>query len=221
MEVWDGLSASRSVGSQRAPDRADWGEIVGHVKGVQGQTNGLEETTLHSVGAAETISGLSVAEYGDGAVHKTVFTFTAVELDTVDGTVPATDGAWSSLKLYTFPTGSKLLLASDFYWGLTAVNPVGEGFTATSDFDIALGSVAVANSTDFSLTGTQVDYGEAVVALTGSTVAAQTATVTTPAVHTATPLLLNLRCVDDADHGTLAGLLQVTGTATIFWSMIR
>jgi len=221
MDVWDGTSARRTGLSQRAPDRIDWDKMLQQMQLVQNGFNGVDPLTLQSVGAAETVSGMAVTEYGNGGIHKTVFTFTAMELDSVDGTTPATDGAWGSLKLYTFPTGTKLLTAADFYLGLTAVNPVTTGFTATSDFDIGLGSVAVAQASAFSLTGTQNDYAAVTVALAGSTKAAQTNTNVTPASHTATPLLLNVRVVDDADHGTSAGLLQVTGTATVYWSMLR
>jgi len=221
MDVWDGSSARRTAGSQRAPDRIDWDKMLEQMQMVQKGYNGVDPLTLQSVGAAETITGMTVTEYGNGAFHKTVLTFAAMELDTVDGTTPATDGAWGSKKLYTFPTGTKLLTAADFYFGLTAVNPVAEGFTATSDFDIGLGSVAVAQASAFSLAGTQSDYAKATVALAGSTKAAQTNTNTTAASHTATPLILNLRVVDDADHGTAVGLLQITGTATIYWSMVR
>jgi len=249
MDVWDGTTDRSDGQSQRAPDRTDWVENIAQVAAtqtavntnlsdiadniiniglndaeiltLQGRVAGVEAAALQSVGAVETVSGLTVTEYGNGAFHKTVLTLAAVELATTDGCTPATDGAWASQLLYTFPTGTKLLQASHFNLDSAENNAGADGLTATADFDIGLGSVAVANSTDFSLTGTLSDYGDATVALTASASTGDTDTVTTPATHTVNDLFLNVRTVDDADHGTVAGQLDVTGTIVIIWSMLE
>ena len=144
-----------------------------------------------------------------------------VEVASVDGTSPATDGAWGTKQLYTFPTGTKILQSAHINLDSEADNPGADGFTATSDFDLGVGSVAVAQASAFSLSGTQSDYAEATVALTSSTSTGDSNTNTTPASHTATPLILNFRTVDDADHGTVAGLLKVSGTIVINWTMVE
>ena len=222
MDLWDGTSSRRSAGSQRAPDRIDYDKIVEQIRLAQNGFNGVDPSaTLQNIGTEETISGLTVTEYGDGAMHKTVFTFAAFALASADGATPATDGAWGTDQLYTFPTGSKLLQASGFDLDITASNLVTTGFTTTSDFDIGVGSVALTAASAFSLTGTLSDYGDATVALIASASTGDTATVSTPAVHTATGLHLNVRTVDDADHGTSAGRLLLTGSAFIIWSMLK
>ncbi len=220
MDLWDGTSSRRSAGSQRAPDRVDYDKTIEQIRLAQNGFNAVDAVTLQSVGAQETISGLAITEYGDGAMHKTVFTFTAFSLATLDGVTPATDGAWGTDQLYTFPTGSKLLQASGF--DLNLANVAGDdGLTDTADFDIGLGSVAVAAATAFSLTGTLSDYGDATVALSGGASTGDAATVSTPAVHTATGLHLNLRTVDNADHGVAAGAVLLTGSGFIVWSMLK
>ena len=220
MNIWDGLSDSRTAGTQRAPDREDWGEIVQQMQNTQGQTNGLEETTLQSVGALATVTGLTVEEFGDGAQHKTVLTLDAVELDTTDGTDPVNDGAWAALQLYTFPTGTKFCNYSDFTFAVAENNAGADGLTATADFDIGVGSVAVAQAVAFSLTGTLSDYGDYTAALSGSADTCQVER-STALTLTSTALILNLRTVDNADHGTAAGLLEVTGTITVLWTMVK
>lgn len=221
MDKWDGTSDARSAGTQRAPDRVDWDECVKQVRLAQDAANGVDSVTLQSVGAVASVSGLTVAEYGDGALHKTVLTLVAVEVASTDGTTPGTDGAWGTKTLYTFPTGTKILQSAHMNLDSLADNPGADGFTATSDFDLGVGSVAVAQASAFSLSGTQSDYAEATVALTSSTSTGDSNTNTTPASHTATPLILNFRTVDDADHGTVAGLLKVSGTIVITWSMVE
>lgn len=217
MDLWDGTHVGRSEGTQRSCTRSDYDAIVQQFRTIQGAT---DDVTLQSTGAAETISGLAVTEYGDGAFHKTVFTLTALALISTDGVDAPNDGAWATDVLYTFPAGSKLLIASGFDFDLA--NVAGDdGFTDTADFDIGLGSVAVAPEVAFSLTGTLSDYGDATVALVGGVKTGQAASVVTAAEHTARTLNLNVRTVDDADHGAAAGSLLVTGTGYIIWSMLK
>ncbi|KKK66877.1 hypothetical protein LCGC14_2959670 [marine sediment metagenome] len=222
MNIWDGSSERRNIGSQRAPDRLDWDQIIAEVQLVQRGFNGEDPTTLQSKGTDPSSTGLIITEFGDGAFHKTVFTFTAFELATTAGSTPATDGAWASEQIYTFPTGSKLLIASGFDLDSLEDNPGADGITSTSDFDLGLGSVAVAQASAFSLTGTQSDYGDATVALVASESSGDAVNVTTAAVHTVADLLLNFRTVAETDHGaTVAGLLKVTGTAFVVWTMLK
>ncbi len=220
MNIWDGSSDRRDVGSQRGPDRVDWDEMLTQVQLAQRGFNGVDPTTLQSVGAVASVTGLTVEEFGDGALHKTVLTLDTVELDTTDGTTPATDGAWAALQLYTFPTGTKFCNYTDFDFNVTANNAGAVGLADDSDFDLGVGSVAVAQATAFSLSGTQSDYAEYTAALIAKVDACQVER-STALTLTSTALILNLRTVDNADHGILAGLLEVSGTITILWTMVK
>ena len=220
MDVWDGSSDRRDVGSQRGPDRVDWDEMLTQVQLTQRGFNGVDPTTLQSVGAVASVTGLTVEEFGDGALHKTVLTLDTVELDTTDGTDPNNDGAWAALQLYTFPTGTKFCNYSDFTFAVAENNAGADGLTATADFDIGVGSVAVAQAAAFSLTGTLSDYGDYTAALSGSADTCQVER-STALTLTSTALILNLRTVDNADHGVAAGLLEVSGTITILWTMVK
>ncbi len=182
---------------------------------------GVDAVALHSVGAKETISGMAVTEYGDGATHKTVFTLTAVELETTDGSSPASDGAWAALKLYVFPAGSKVSTLTHFKVSFAEANAGAAGFNADSDFDFGLGSVATLQESDFSLAGTEVDYGKVTVALSGGASTDDTNTQTSVVNLTTRDLYLNLRIVADSDHGTANGIVEVTGVITITWTMIE
>ncbi len=168
-------------------------------------------------GTPEVVTGLVITESGTDALRKTVFTFTSVELSSTDGTVAGTDGAWAALKLYEFPAGVKIVESSSFLFDLAENNAGADGFTATADFDIGLGSVASAQATAFGLATTQSDYNEATVALTGSTSTADTDTNVIPTIKDGVDLYLNLRTIEDTDHGTTAGLIEVTGVATVLW----
>ncbi len=242
MNIWDGLSGSRSSGSQRAPDRVDWDKVIEQVIDCQTAVNvnaasvvssdvsittletrvqGVEAAALQSVGAAEVVSGMVVTEYGDGAAHKTVFTLTSVVLETVDGATPATDGAYAAIKLYVFPAGAKIDLVEFFKFDLVENNDGADGFTTTADFDIGLGSEAAIQASVFSLSGAQSDYNKTTVALVASSSTGDTDTNTTPGVTTTRDFYLNLRTVADTDHGTANGIVEVTGTIAITWTMLE
>lgn len=220
MNVWDGTSDRRDIGSSRAPDRVDWDQMIAEMQLAQKGFNGIDPVTLQSVGAVATKTGLSVAEYGDGAMHKTVLTLASVSLASTDGSTSGTDGAWASQLLYTFPTGRHICALAYFKLDSLEANPGADGFTSTSDFDLGIGSVASAQETIFGLTGTQADYGEATVALSGSASTDDTNTQTSVVNLTTTGLYLNLRTVDDADHGVTAGALEVTGVIVLTWTMV-
>ncbi len=196
-------------------------DIGTNVTDIANALAGVDATALHSVGAAEAVSGMVVTEYGDGATHKTVFTLTAVDVETVDGSTPGTDGAWAAIKLYTFPSGSKVSTLTHFKVSFAEANAGAAGFNADSDFDFGLGSVATLQESDFSLAGTEVDYGKATVALTAGTSTDDTNTQTTASNLTSRDLYLNLRIVADTDHGTANGIVEVTGVITITWTMVE
>jgi len=190
-------------------------------------SGGVTATAIHSVGAAETTTGISVQELGDGAVHKTIITLASAPMSVVDGTTPATDGAWGKIKLYTFPVGHIKILGGHQLFpigGLVATSS-GSGLVADADFEIGVGTVAASNQNAFDLNnGTEEDIvPHATVKLTTSANASiKTAVQGTDAVYdgstTASVAYLNMRTSADGDSGTAASTLTCSGTITIVWT---
>ena len=235
--VWDGDSGNRDSddGFQASPDHRDWDRVIAEVAAAQGQVNANQAgvaypaNATHTVGAVTTKTGLSLVEYGDAAIHKTVFTFASMAMASTDGAVPASDGAWGSQELYTFPEGQLLFIGAQFVSplaGLIATTGGGTGFSDTSDFGIGVGTVAAANSTEFGLSTTEEDIiAEIDCDLTAATSDAIESGVNgTAAVHDGTAgaiaFFLNYRTLDDADHGAVADILTVNGTLTLLWSVL-
>jgi hypothetical protein len=235
--IWDGDSGNRDSDDapQMSPDWRDWNRMVAEVAAAQTRVNnnasGIDDDTLDSVGTVATKTGLTVVEKGNGGIHKTILTMTEMSVATTDGSTPATDGAWFTQPLYVFPTGRIMLLGQHIQFPLgllEAVTGGGTGLSDTADFEIGVGSVAAANASSFDLNaGDEEDIITAiVVALTGGTSAAIETGMGTGALaaidgtggsYTAR---LNMRTVDDADHGTVADALLCTGVCTFVWTML-
>ena len=191
--------------------------------------SGKCKVSTHSFGTIESVSGLTVKEYGDAAVHKTILTLANVVMDVTDGANPDTDGAWGTKKLYTFPQGHVQILGAHFVspiGGMVAAS-TGSGLTDTADFEIGVGTVASGNESVFGLKGTQQNIVAAITTeLTASaTTAIKSGVTTTPGNNydgstTAIPVNLNMRTSGDADSGTGASTLTVSGTLTILWSVL-
>lgn len=235
--VWDGDSASRDSdnGYNSAPDWRDWERLLEEVAAVQTQINNDQAgvaypvDALHTVGAVTSKTGLSIVEYGDAAIHKTVFTMASMAMVSTDGTTPGTDGAWGSQSLYTFPAGQLLFLGAQFVSplaGMIATTGGGVGFSTTADFGIGVGTVAAANSTEWGISTTEEDIiAEITCALTSKTSDAIESGVNgTAAAHDGTAaaieFFLNFRTLNDADHGAVADVLTVNGTLTLLWSIL-
>ena len=234
--VWDGDSAHRDSdeGMQSAPDYQDWFRAILEVAAAQTRVDrnivGTDSDATHTVGAVTTKSGLSVVESGDGAVHKTVITFDEMAMVSTDGAIVASDGAWGTQKLYTFPEGYIQILGAYAVFPITKIAATLGGlvgFKTTSNFELGVGTVAAANAAAFDLDGaTEEDIIAAlVVDLTSKTSDAEEAgalTSVTPfdGTTTAKELHLNFRTSADADHGPLDDILTVSGTLTIVWTIL-
>lgn len=187
-----------------------------------------DDVIIHSVGTVNPLAvGATVTELGDGAVHKTIITLDEVAMPVVDGTSPTTDGAWGTLKLYTFPAGHIQILGGHqvFPIGGLVASSAGSGLTSTADFEIGVGTAAAANASSFDLNnGTEENIvPHATVALTASkTTAILSGVQGTVAVYdghtTATTANLNMRTSADGDSGTAASTLTCSGTVTIVWT---
>ncbi|MEE9548675.1 MAG: hypothetical protein V3V68_04905 [Nitrosomonadaceae bacterium] len=235
-DVWDGDSASRDSDNapKKAPDWRDWDRAFTEVVATQNRVNdnagGVDDDAIDSVGTLATKTGLSVVETGDGAIHKTVITMDEMQVVSTDGAAPGADGAWGTQQLYTFPEGHINVLNKHIVFplaGLEAVTGGGTGFSTTADFEIGVGTVAAAQDTQFDLNGgDEEDVVAAIVcALTAKTSDAieSLANGTAATVDGSTAALeyhLNFRTVDNADHGTTADVLLVSGTFTFVWTCL-
>lgn len=233
--VWNGDTDNRdmTLAQRKSPDWRDWKRLVEELAATQTKIDsnnvGTDATTIHSVGAVTSKTGLTVVEKGNGAVHKTVLTLDEVELTSTDGTDAPNDAAWATQTLYTFPVGHVNILGAHAVFplaGIEAVTGGGGGFSDTADFGIGVGTVAIAQAVGFGLAGTEEDVvAEMDVDLTSKTSdAIESAANGTAATHdgsaSAIDIHLNVGTLDDADHGVAADTLKVSGTITIVWSVL-
>lgn len=233
LTVWDGDSANRDSDDspRKSPDWRDWARMIDEVATTQTRVNtngaGRDDDSLHTYGTLATKTGLTVVEKGDGAIHKTVITLDEVQIASTDGTDAPNDAAWGTQLLYTFPIGHVAVLGAHAVFplgSLEAVTGGGGGFSDTADFGIGVGTVAIAQAVGFGLAGTEEDLcAEMDVDLTAKTSdAIESNAQATVAVYdgssTAIDIHLNFGTLDDADHGTVADVLKVSGTITILWT---
>lgn len=173
--------------------------------------------TSSGVGAKNG-TGVAATEKGDGIIHKTVLTCTAVDVALTDeaGVV-----AYGSLKVYDMPEGAVRVLGCTSDIDLTKSSA---GVNVDWDGDVGLGTTAADN--DATLATTEQDLIPTTAtpqAAAGATTANAQSTSTEDEVFdgtgTAKDVYINL-LVDDADHdvnGTPCNLI-LNGTITIVWA---
>jgi hypothetical protein len=188
----------------------------------------VAQNTTYSVGTDPEISGLTITELGDGAVHKTIFDFDEMEMTVTDGTTPATDGAWGTLKLYTFPKGYVQIIGSYMHFpeGGIVASSEGSGLVATADFEIGVGTEASANHSSFVLGATEDDIVSDInIDLDDSkSDAAAASGVVDPfakdGTSTAGTINLNVRTEQNDDSGTDDSTLTISGRLVVTWSVL-
>ncbi len=225
--VWDGDSGSRDSddGNQSGPTWHDWVRAVDEIVALQTRVNnnaeGVNDDAIDSVGTVESVSGLSVVEKGDGALHKTVLTLADVELISNDNT---TDGAQATKKLYTFPEGHIVILGAHQVYpiaGFVATTGGTAGYSNTSQFGVGVGStevpagVGLATTEENMCAETQVDLVAASSTPAESSV--NSALVPLDGSAAAIAVWLNTSTLADGDHGPLPDVLTINGTITINW----
>ena len=230
-EIWDGDSGNRDSDDNRqaAPDWRDWNRMLNEIRAVQQSNRGIDPNiTLNNHGTLTSKTGLTVQEYGNAALHKTILTLDSMAMASTDGTTPATDAAWGTQKLYTFPQGHVIIFGAHqvFPLGkLIATTGGGTGFADAADFEIGVGTAVRANGTNFALQATEKDIvpasdcdltTKASDAIESAQLAAALYKDGSASAITAN---LNFCTLDDADHGTVADILTVSGTITILWTM--
>ena len=232
--IWDGTSPNRTANQQKSPDWRDWNRVIGEVAAAQTRVNannaGRDGTTRDAPGTITSKTGLTLVEKGNGAIHKTVFTFDEMEMASTPGSTQGTDGDWGTQALYTFPVGHISYLGSHCQFpvgALEAVTGGGAGFADAANFEIGVGSVASAQAAGWGLgDGTQEDIVTALdVDLTSKTSNAIESAVTGTVVvfdgtASAETLNLNFRGLAEGDHGAVADVLKVSGILTILWSCL-
>jgi hypothetical protein len=166
-------------------------------------------------------TGVSVVEYGDGAVHKTVFTFDSVQVDVVSVT---TGNGVGGTKIYDFPAGYIQLHGAVGEVSLAVLTEA--DFTdGTPEGDIGIGTVAPANADALGTDATDDNFCTA-AAFTMSAYAdsdvnlAPEASANFDGTSTAIDLYFNA-LVDAADiDDDTTGELLVSGTLTVVWSLL-
>lgn len=170
--------------------------------------------TSANVGAVAG-TGVSVVEHGTTYFHTTVFTFTAVDVATVDAT---TNGAHGGMKIYDFPSAAVMLLGATS--DLTTTAGAG-GIADTAAVVCSLGSVTVANTND-TLTSTEADFMPSTSGTLSGGIGACDGQTTTALLAifdgtaTATDLYLNFAMPDAGSSAD--DTLTVAGTITLTWA---
>jgi hypothetical protein len=183
--------------------------------GPSGAAQVLSVAPQTSVGVgAKAGTGVTVAEYGVGSLHTTVFTLTNYAMAMTDAT---TAGSHGTQKLYTFPQGPIQILGSRF--NLTTAR-VGTAIDAAAELVGSLGTAAVGTN-NATLSSTEADLiasyagtlssGAGVLKKHGSLVATAFDGTATPAeAH------LNVAVPDAGSTGN--DVLTINGTVTITWA---
>lgn len=231
--IWQGHAPDHSpdLAHNKAPDYKAWQYAISEIKAVQTEVLILMNRGSNiTIGAGPIKEGLVITEQGNDAVHKTVFTMTATPIVSTDGATPAIGGATGSQLLYTFPEGVIKLFGAHMMFplsGLEAITGGDGGFNNAAEFRLGVGTVSALYDDDvFTLSATQKDIISEMqcelsdkksnamktkkivssTAFDGSSVAKKT--------------YLNFRCMADGDHGLNPDVLEITGTLTLFWTLI-
>lgn len=173
-----------------------------------------------AVGAAGTpvaLDGVTVLEFGDAAMHKTVFLFDAYSLATLDN---GTAGSGGGVKLYDFPQGVIRMYGSSQNWELLTID--GTGLPNDVEVDIGVGTT-LATSAMGSLTTTTQDIVPKDDITFSSSVSAEHQFLFSVSggkyldgSATAKDAYLNLAATAATADGN--GTIAFTGTVEILWS---
>lgn len=166
-------------------------------------------------------SGVTVKEYGDGIMHKTVFTLVNAKIPQVSSGAAVGVG---SLKIYDFPTGAIFRMGLTADLALTIATADQADFTDnTPEGDIGIGSLTMGNADAFGTDATDDDWG------TGVTYAMTAWADADVAINSEAALMLNdggtdadlflSALTDDADFddSTTSDGITVNGTITVLW----
>lgn len=202
---------------------ADLAKIDGVTDGTAAASKALVLDANSAIGTFNTTAGVgakngaavTVVEKGNDAVHKTVFTLTALSVTVTD--TGGANGAQGNVKIYDFPEG--VLVRGGCVANATTLAGAG-GIADGAAVVLALGEAA-AGVGDATLSSTEADFiasfAGTLVAGAGTFAKYGEPSVTSLDGHT-TPidLILNV-AVPDADVSA-SDTLEVTGTITCIWT---
>lgn len=203
--------------------------IVAGTDGKVGATTFDGAVTQEAVGlttagvGAKNGATVTVAEYGDGVIHKTVLTCTATPLTFGD---EGGQGQYGGVKVYDFPAGLILTLGAVVAGNITLTAPAINNW----DGDVGLGVEAptdhqdVANKTGIIMPKCDVSAGDSdkigvVDGVSVATALTESGARWLDGTATAKDLYLNFLVDDNVAHdNTITGTF--TGTITIVWMNI-
>ena len=168
------------------------------------------------IGTVAAVTGLGIDEYGDAAMKRSVFTFTAMSITLTDD---AGVGQWGTVKLYDFPAGNIYIIGATIDADLTLVNAL---WLDTAVGDIGVGSTANADATAIATTRQNIIASTAIAAMVAQVGPVDCGSVVPVGLANAggtdTDCILNVRIDDDAAHITDSGTL--TGTMVMTWTQV-
>lgn len=187
---------------------------------------GYSTNSTHSYGTAGTTSGISVVEYGNAAMHKTIITLDEVEItiNNAEDVSSSTDAAYGTVPLYTFPQAHIFLVGSHMVFPLGYIVAGDGGIVDTADLEIGVGTTARTQGTNFAL---QTNEDNIVPGQNGVDLVAgisdaiessqSTAVLISDGSASAATANLNVVVLEDADVSA-DDTLTVSGTITMIWS---
>lgn len=181
---------------------------------VQVTTDNASGNTVN-VGAKNG-STVTVAEYGDGVFHKSVFTFTATPITIADAT------AGGGVKIYDFPEGGITVLGGSFSIAGTVTSILANTLHAASTIEVGLGTASAGAG---ALTTTEEDIVDGATGPSSATINVAAAAIV--GVRTSAPgcldghsaakaININIGVPTDTDIDADASM-TLTGTATVIW----
>jgi len=183
----------------------------------------LSASAMAGAVPAAVAGTVNAMEYGDGAVHKTVLTLTAVPIAVTDDPGVSQFGG---VKIYSFPIGSVCTFGAVISGSLTlgATGTILAAYTGAN----SLGSVAASAADAGTLVTTAATWlastpngtaSSKVAAINSSpivTIVTDTGARWFNGTTTAGDVFLNFKIADDASHTSGTGFF--TGTITLVWS---
>lgn len=174
-------------------------------------------------GVLPVVSGLTVVEKGDAAFHKTILTLDEVVVDMTDGSTPGTDAMWGTKLLYSFPAGKTAVLGAHQIYPAAGFVAGAGGIADDANFEVGVGQGARENDSNFVLASVEDDIipGQNAVTLASGVSDGPEASQLNASKHLASDanvMNLNIITRDDADAGTAADTLTVSGVITIIWA---
>ncbi len=184
---------------------------------------GVEPLTTSGLGAVPSAVAATVTavEQGDGILHRTTLTCTALTFDMADD---AAQGQFGGVLVYDFPLGSICTLGAVCDGDFTAVEPWLDTWTG----DIALGTAVTSDAQgtealeDVIQQLTAIGTASALVGAIDASVQVATVLTATGArwfdgTNTAVDMFLNVITDDDAGNTATTDAMIFTGTISFVW----